>query len=331
MSFRANVNPNGGRPVFELFDDESGASARVLPSYGFNLFDLRLPAAGTIRRAVAARDDWEKTPDKPARNGVPILFPYPGRIAFAKFSFDGKEYELPPAKAPHAIHGFAHEASWDVVEHVADATSARLKGRFQISKQTPQFSSGWPADAILEVEYALAGRRLTMTTTVVNPSEHVLPFGFGIHPYFHLPLDPSGDPARTKAIFPASRFWVLKDSLPTGDRVEVDARLDFRRGQSMKGLALDDVLTDLTFEGEHCVCRLIDEALGAEFRLGFDSGFRELVVFTPAGNEDRVIAVEPYTQAPDAVHLEARGIDAGLKSLKAGERSTMAIVFETVG
>ena len=331
MSFRANVNPNGGRPVFELFDDSSGASARILPSYGFNLFDLRLPAAGAIRRVVAVRDDWEKSPDKPARNGVPILFPYPGRIADAKFSFDGKEYELPPAKPPHAIHGFAHEASWDVVDHSADSNSAKLKGRFQISKQAPRFSGCWPADAILEVEYTLERRRMTMLTTVLNPSEHVLPFGFGIHPYFHLPLDPSGDPCGTQAIFPASRFWVLKDSLPTGDRVEVDARLDFRRGRSMKGLALDDVLTDLSFDGEHCVCRLVDEALGAEFRLSFDKSFRELVVFTPAGNDDRVIAVEPYTQVPDAVHLAVRGIDAGLKTLKSGEHATMVIVFETVG
>ena len=331
MSFRAHVNPNGGRPVYELLDDATGATARILPSYGFNLFDLRLPAAGTIRRVVAAREDWEKSPDKPARNGVPILFPYPGRIADAKFSFEGKTYELPPAKPPHAIHGFAHEASWDVVDHSADSNKARLKGRFQISKQAPQFSKCWPADAILEVEYALADRRLTMTTAVVNPSKDLLPFGFGIHPYFHLPLDPSGDPSRTKAIFPASRFWALKDSLPTGERFEVDERLDFRKGQSMKGLTLDDVLTDLHFDGERCVCRLVDETLGAEFRLSFDKKFRELVVFTPAGNEDRVIAVEPYTQVPDAVHLESRGIDAGLRTLQAGERLEMTIGFETIG
>lgn len=330
MSFRALVGSNAGRPVYELIDDDSGAFARILPSYGFNLFDLRLPAAGAVRRVVAAREDWEKSPDKPARNGVPILFPYPGRIADASFSFQGETYSLPPAKPPNAIHGFAHEADWEVVEHAADENQARIKGRFQISKQTPRYLPCWPADAVLEVEYALSGRTLGMTIAVENPTDRPLPFGFGIHPYFHLPLAAAGDPARTKAIFPADEYWELENSLPTGRRLPVDERLDFRRGRPMKGLSLDDVLTHLRFERERCVCRLIDEALGAEFRLIFGPTFRELVLFTPPGNQDRVIAVEPYTQAPDAVHLRERGIDAGLRILPPEERLVMRIGFETV-
>ena len=55
----------------------------------------------------------------------------------------------------------------------------------------------------------------------------------------------------------------------------------------MAGLKLDDVLTGLAFEGDRCTCRLVDEALGAEFRLGFDRHFRELVVFTPPFGEGR--------------------------------------------
>ena len=39
-----------------LHDDDTGASASVLPSYGFNLFDLKLPVAGQVRKVLFADD-----------------------------------------------------------------------------------------------------------------------------------------------------------------------------------------------------------------------------------------------------------------------------------
>ncbi len=98
----------------------------------------------------------------------------------------------------------------------------------------------------------------------------------------------------------------------------------------MNGLKLDDVLTGLDREGDHCVCRLEDLALKAEFRLSFDRTFREVVLFTPAGVGD-VIAIEPYTQTTDAINLAARGVDGGLRVLGHGKTETMTILMETVG
>jgi aldose 1-epimerase len=110
----------------------------------------------------------------------------------------------------------------------------------------------------------------------------------------------------------------------------VEARLDFRKGQPRKGLKLDDVLTGLYFEVDRCVCRLVDEALKAEFRLSFDRTFRELVLYTPPQQDD-VISLEPYTQTTDAINLQPKGIDAGLRRLEHGRQDTMTIVMETLG
>lgn len=85
----------------------------------------------------------------------------------------------------------------------------------------------------------------------------------------------------------------------------------------MAGLKLDDVLTDLEFTADRGVCRLIDEAKNAEFLLGFDRGFRVLVLDTPPGRGD-VISLEPYTQTTDAINLQARGVAAGLRILGHG-------------
>ena len=330
MSHRIDNEQVGGREVIRLRDEATGSSASVLPSVGFNLFGLELPVAGRVRPIVATEAGWVENPLKPTRQGVPILFPFPNRIAGAQYTFEGREYELVANKGPHAIHGFTPESAWEVVDRGASEERAWAIGRFQISRQAPEALGRWPSDAAIEVRYTLEGRRLTLDATVTNPGTGPLPWGFGIHPYFRLPFRPGGDASRTKVVLPASETWVLADSIPTGERKPVEGRLDFRAGQVMAGLAVDDVLTGLHFEGERCVCRLIDQSLNAEFRLSFGREFRDLVVFTPPWlAEGGIIAVEPYTMTTDAVHLQPRGIDAGLQVLPPGGSSSMRIEFAT--
>ena len=330
MSYRISTETTRrGRAVLRLHDDATGATAAVLPSYGFNLFDLRLPAAGRVRTIGMAEPDWAEDPRKPGRNGFPVLFPFPNRIRDGRFTFGGKDYQLPLNKPPHAIHGFAIEADWEVVAHGVDDSGAHVVGRFQISRQSPGSRACWPADAILELRYTLAGRRLTLDVTVTNPSAGPLPYGFGVHSYFRLPLEADGDRRRTSILLPAAEYWVLQDSLPTGERRPVDARLDFRAGQAIDGLVRDDVLTVLAHDADGWGrARLRDLNLGSEIRLEFDRAFRELVVFTPPG-PGGVIAIEPYTQATDAINLQARGVDAGLRVLGPGGTERMSLRVET--
>jgi aldose 1-epimerase len=329
MSFSVETTDQHGRTVYSLFDNESGAMASVLPSYGFNLFDLRLPVAGIPRRVVVASDDFAENPANPGRNGTPVLFPFPNRIRDSKYSFDGKSYDVPTSGKPMAIHGFAISANWDVVDYGSTGQEAFILGRFQISKNHPEMLPFWPTDAILTIRYGLAGSKLTMTIGVENPTERDLPYGFGIHPYFRIPFT-STNPADGTVILPASESWVQENNLPTGEKEPVEPRIDFRNGQTMAGQKLDDVLTGLTFDGETCVCRLVDTSLNAEFRLSFGHPFRELVVFTPPFGGGTLIAVEPYTQTTDAINLEPKGIDAGLRILGGGKSESMTIVMETV-
>jgi aldose 1-epimerase len=327
MSYEVEGRTVGGRAVYTLRDQATGESATILPSYGFNLYDLRLRVAGQVRRIIEAAPNWAENPGHPGRNGTPILFPFPNRIRDARFTFQGKDYTLPVNNKPNAIHGFAIDANWDVLEHGASDTGASITGRYQISKQSPAMLEHWPADAILQVKYTLARGRLTLEADVTNPTAQDLPYGFGIHPYFRIPFTPGGDQSRTQVILPPAKYWVLENFLPTGDIRPVDARLDFRQGQPMKGLKLDDVLTDLP-KDDMRVCRLVDLDLKAEFRLTFSSVFRELVVYTPPG-DGGIISLEPYTQTTDAINLQARGVAAGLRVLGHGGHEGFSITMET--
>jgi aldose 1-epimerase len=330
MPFSVETTEHNGRTVYTLLDLTSGALASVLPSYGFNLFDLRLPVAGIPRRVIVASDDFAENPVSPGRNGTPVLFPFPNRIRDSRYSFEGKSYDVPTGGKPLAIHGFAISAAWDVVDSGVTDDEAYIVGRFQISKNHPEMLPFWPTDAILTIRYGLAGSKLTMAIGVENPTEGNLPYGFGIHPYFRIPFT-STDPADGTVILPASSSWVQEGNLPTGEVRPVEPRVDFREGQTMAGQKLDDILTDLAFDGDHCVARLVDTALGAEFRLSFGHPFRELVVFTPPFGGGTLIAVEPYTQTTDAINLEPKGIDAGLRILGGGQSESLTIVMETIG
>ncbi|HEU5115992.1 MAG TPA: aldose 1-epimerase, partial [Isosphaeraceae bacterium] len=306
MTYATRVESVNSRQVVSLVEETTGARASVLPDVGFNLFDLRLPAAGSVWPVVACRPEWPEDVSHPTKNGIPILFPFPNRIAGASFEFGGKTYTLEPNKPPNAIHGFATQTAWDVVGMGADDQSAWVTGRFQISRNAPEDLPRWPSDAAIEVRYTLSGASLRLEATISNPGEGPLPWGFGIHPYFHLPLNPDGDPKDTRIALPAREFWVLNQTIPTGERrtVETEPRLDFRSGRPIAGADLDDVLTGLEFVGDRAEARMVDESIGVELRVGFDRSFRDLVVFTPPTGEGRVLAVEPYTMTTDAVHLE---------------------------
>lgn len=332
MSFRVETKREGDRDVLVLRDEKAGSSASILPSYGFNLFDLRLPAAGEVRPMIVADESFARDPRRPGGNGTPILFPFPNRIREGKFSFEGKAHHAPINHKPNAIHGFAIDAPWTVVDQGATDDEAFAVGQFQLSADAPSAVDYWPTDAALQARYSLSGRCLTMTIKASNPSGMDLPYGFGIHPYFRLPFAPGGDLAKTRIVLPASKFWVLQDFLPTGEVRPVDDRLDFRDGKPIAGLKLDDVLTDLRHDDEtgEGVCRLIDLEKNAEFQLVFDASFRELVAYTPPGKPD-VIAIEPYTQTTDAINLQPKGIDAGLRILRHGEEHVMTLKMRTVG
>jgi aldose 1-epimerase len=162
---------------------------------------------------------------------------------------------------------------------------------------------------------------LRITARVENPDQVPLPFGLGFHPYFQMPLlqGKKGEDFLVQAT--PDLYWVLKDSLPTGQTLPVDAARDLRGPRPFVELTLDDVFRG----GGQTAAGLVHQgslwhaATGSEIlRVESSPAFRDLVVFTPAHRQ--AVCLEPYTCTTDAINLEARGIDAGLRVLLPGEK-----------
>jgi len=105
--------------------------------------------------------------------------------------------------------------------------------------------------------------------------------------------------------------------LPTGQKLPADGPRGLAAGMSLAQIKLDDVLTDLESRGGRVACRIEDPVNHRRLTLEFDEVFRECVIFNPPHRE--AIALEPYTNPPDAFALAEKGVGGGPRVLQPGE------------
>jgi aldose 1-epimerase len=162
------------------------------------------------------------------------------------------------------------------------------------------------------------------------PPDSVLPFGFGMHPYFRVGL--GGDRAeRCVVTVPVRQYWELVDMIATGRRLPAADRAPLAGGVPFGDTHLDDVFTDLVFDDDRqCRASIDDPESGRRMTLTFDDTFSECVVYNPPHRQ--AICIEPYTCVPDAARLQSQGIGHGLRRLEPGESfaTTLTIAVESM-
>lgn len=317
------IEKRGDHTIYVLRDPAAGTSARVLSSYGFNCYSFICRVGDKTYDVLHSVERFDDRPSDPMRNGIPILFPFPNRIRDGRFSFGGKSYELGRNLGPNAIHGFVLDRPWRVV---STGPGASVTGRFQLSVDAPELRAKWPADFQLDMTYELTGNRLTSKFRVHNPDQSPLPWGFGTHPYFRLPLSDKSAEDRCTVFVPAAEQWELVEFLPTGKRLPVTGVFDLRRGQPFSKCAFDHAFGGLTFNNGWATARVVDGVAGVSVEQRVDRAFREFVVYTPPKRGE--ISLEPYSCVTDAINLQPRGIDAGLQTLAPKATAEGTIVIE---
>jgi galactose mutarotase-like enzyme len=155
---------------------------------------------------------------------APLLFPIVGTLAGGSYRLGSKAYPL-------SRHGFARGRQFDVVA----ATSSRATFRLNADEATLQV---YPFRFQLDVEFALNGATLAVTSSVRNVGQEEMPASIGYHPGFRWPL-PYGEPR-------AAHFIEFADDEgPSIRRLDADGLLTPKRHPtpvSHRRLALDDAL-----------------------------------------------------------------------------------------
>lgn len=296
-----------------IHDPATGSSAEILVSQGFNCFRFTAMAGGQPLDVLYSPADFASGQSRPSRGGIPLLFPFPGRIPGTEFTWEGKQYELEAGDAlGNAIHGFALSRPWRVIDQAIN----QVTGQFHAWHDDPTLKARWPADFRITAVYTLVANTLHGHYELENPGDCPLPCGFGTHPYFRVPL--GGKTADECLVrLPVSARWELKDMLPTGRQLELPDAAEYQAGRRYGELQLDDVFSGLQFGGDKCEASIHDPSSGRTMTQRFNREFRECVVFTPPHRE--AICIEPLTCTPNCFALAQQGIDAGLRVLPPGE------------
>jgi len=307
--------------VVEITDHATGSSARVLVDLGFNCFSWRPVLGDGPREMIWAEAGFQAGDKRPSGGGTPLLFPFPGRISGAVFTFEGSEYQLEPSDAfGNAIHGFVFNRPWRIVEQ----TEARVVGEFQASIDDPSILARWPADFRIRVSYEVNGANLLSEIRFENTGDRPLPCGFGTHTYFRLPLAEGGNVADTVLTAPVREFWELEHMIPTGRVLSLGSEQLLEGGLRLDEHKFDTAFRVVETNADGRVrTALADPTTGRVVEQTFDSAFTQCVIYTPAHRE--AICIEPYTCVPDAIRLAADGHETGLLVLAPGEARELSV------
>jgi aldose 1-epimerase len=306
--------------AYVLSDTADTVRAEVWPGFGFNClrWQIRQPD-GSWGNVLYTAQDWDTNP-VPTRSGHPILFPFPNRLERGRFTFDGKEYQLPlnESTGTHAIHGFTPRTRWRVVGAGGEKGHAFVSGQLQLSKDLP--GATWPGDFVITVTYELHQSALVVDCLVENVGTGPLPFGLGYHPYFAVPDVPDATADEMTLTAPTGELWEANGGIPTGQRLPVPAEFDFRTAHPIGVTHLDTLYT--TGTKLPTVSRLSHPRSAGTLHISAPADFRELVLFTSPHR--KAVAIEPYTCASNAANLP----DGGWRVLPASGQWAAGVRYE---
>ena len=204
--------------------------------------------------------------------GIPLLHPWANRLSAAHYTAAGRTGGVPDAgfvaRDDHglAIHGLRQPpGAWTVDEH----GSTRLRARLHHPQDAARFAA-FPFPHRVDVDAALDGPTLTLTTTLHATGDVPVPVAFGLHPYLRLPGVP---PRGWQVTLPAMRREALDlDQVPTGA-----ARPQAPWAGHLGNRAWDDAFTDVA-DGAAFVLT----GGGRRVTVTFDAGFGVAQVFARA-------------------------------------------------
>ena len=295
---RASVGP---QPIVVLAND-AGQRARIA-CHGAALLSLETPRDGAPFDIAWGYRDAEEIV---ARSGshFAILAPFGGRVADARYSFDGQSFDLEPGvtgAAREFRHGFVRDADFAIVDLSASDVSATATLATHAIRPRP----GYPFSIDLAVRFTLDAAGLTLEARMRNVGDRAAPCFFGWHAYFRAGDGMADDwmleiPART-AIRTDARLIPLPGEaahVPLDQAPELDFRTARRVGATVLDVGYAGLATD---RDQRMRTRLTDPASSFSLCVWQERGVMHAFTGDTLGAGARsAIALEPMECVADA-------------------------------
>lgn len=292
----------GEQPIVVLTSPDGNRRLRIA-CHGAALLSFEVVVGGSLRDLADGYRDAAEVASRPGSRFA-IMVPFAGRIADARYTFDGLSQDLQPGvvgTARASRHGFVRDAEFEVTALEADEQAARVTLATAAIRPQP----GYPHAVDLTVTFMLDAGGLTLEARMRNVGSSVAPCFFGWHPYFRL-ADSTVDgwqlqiPAQTLirtdadliALSGAAAFVAL-DAAPA---------LDFREPRLLGDSILDQGYTDLDTDADGRIrTHLRDSSSGLGLAVWQERGvMHAFTADTVSRDARRSIALEPMECMADA-------------------------------
>ena len=321
LRFKVLEEQFGTYSQYKLLDSKTGEYVTILPHLGGSVNDMALEHKNKLIRILdgyTSVDDIKKNLESSFKGSN--LFPYPNRIADAKFPFQGKDYVL-PMNFPHeknAIHGLVYKKNFDVVAHENGEIGCKLFVKYLVDTMI----EGYPFNYLLEINYNLDSERgFECTTKISNLDDRHIPFGHGWHPYFII-----GDSSINDLWmqFPAEEILEVDErGIPTG---KSENYAKFNQLSQIDKTELDSCFL-LEDSDQPAEILIVNDSRDFGYKIWQERGINKynyLQIYTPPTRKS--IAIEPMTCAPNVLNngeglivllpLERITISWGIKKLE---------------
>lgn len=208
MSFQSTISGS----VITIRDETSGSSAEIY-AFGALLNQFSAEYNGVAVNVI----DGFASPADAMGNLTPFfksakLSPFVCRVKDARYKFGESNHQLAKyASKGHALHGLLYNVLFSIKHCSSDDTAATVQLEYIYDNEM----EGFPFCYKCLVEYKLtAGNELTVSTTISNLDQKLMPAVDGWHPYFGL-----GDSADDYQLnFKVKKCWSsMKSLFPPGN------------------------------------------------------------------------------------------------------------------
>ena len=298
--FKLISRPLGTTQCYVMQRDD-GAEFEILSGFGCGLNAWRVPNNGKLDDLLFGyRDGSTLHQVAPDTNAGCRLAPFPGRTAYAKFTWKGTTYQLVNnvSWAPHALHGFLQNKEWNFQSF--ESNDKECTATFTCD--WPGAFAGFPFPFKATNKITFNGESFSVESTVTNIGNQELPYSEGWHPYFMMgeKID------NLKMTLPPTNLAILDSAdIPTGNFRE-DSR--FVGGRDINDefindcFCLGDEFANVS-PSENKMAEVLLESKSALMTIWQKAGqeqYNAIQIYTPP---DRMsIAIEPMTTEPDALN-----------------------------
>ena len=291
----------------------TGGMEAAIANYGGTVMSLKVPdARGAIDDVVLGYERSEDYAKASPYFGC-LVGRYGNRIAKARFSLDGREYQLAANDGDNSLHGGVK--GFDKVEWKARPLESELGPALELRYLSKDGEEGFPGKLDVTARYTLtADRALRVDFSATTDKKTIV--NLTHHSYFN--LAGKGDILGHEVFINAKRFTpVIASLIPTGElRPVAGTPFDFTRPTAI-GARIDADDEQLRFGGGYDHNWVIDKPLG-------ELGLVARVYEATSGRVMEVLSTEPGTQFYTGNFLD--GTITGKRGWRYAKRS--AFCFE---